>query len=447
MARRQLLSGYDCEFIEKPPKPFQYECPVCLLILREPYQATCCGYSFCRACIKQIKTSSHAELQCPCCKKVDFHSYPNKGLQRSLNELRVLCANQKKGCEWIGELGKMDDHLDLGSPSLLSKGCQYVDVKCIYCSESMRRLDIQAHVKEDCRKRPYSCNYCGNYDSDFEDVSTNHIPVCGLYPVDCPNKCGRVIQRQYAEKHISNECPMTVVDCAFKIVGCSVRLPEKDMPTHIAESVSAHLLLQMTSYKQLVTRLEEENKILKKDNKLLHQRLDKQQLQITVLTEHLQTLHSTPVAPVNFIMVGFDAHRRDGTSWFSPPFYTHLEGYKMYMEIDANGYGEGEGTHVSVYISLMRGEFDNQLPWPFRGNVTINFLNQMLSGDEEEPDYTDILPFNHEIPRRYTSRVVDDEYPDDVYGFDMFCSHADLVPAYLSDDCLRVCIEVDTHTY
>ena len=66
------------------------------------------------------------------------------------------------------------------------------------------------------------------------------------------------------------------------------------MPAHVAESVSAHLLLQTTSYKQLVTRLEEENKILKKDNKLLHQRLDKQQLQMTVLTEYLQTLHSNP---------------------------------------------------------------------------------------------------------------------------------------------------------
>lgn len=145
-------------------------------------------------------------------------------------------------------------------------------------------------------------------------------------------------------------------------------------------------------------------------------------------------------------MLGFDAHRRDGTSWFSPPFYTHLEGYKMYLEIDANGCGEGEGTHVSVYVSLMRGEYDGQLQWPFRGNVTIHFLNQVLPGDAEEPDYTDVLPFNHDTPWRYTSRVVEDEYPDDVYGFDMFCSHADLVPAYLSDDCLRVRIEVDART-
>ena len=54
-----------------------------------------------------------------------------------------------------------------------------------------------------------------------------------------------------------------------------------------------------------------------------------------------------------------------GVSWFSFPFYTRPEGYKMYLEIDANGYiindDEGTMSYVSVYISLMRGEFDDQL--------------------------------------------------------------------------------------
>lgn len=447
MASRQL-SGYDCEFVEKPPKPFQYECPVCLLILREPYQATCCGYSFCRACVKLIKANSK---RCPCCKEVNFLDYPNKGLQRSLKEFKVLCAHQRKGCEWIGELGELDAHLNCRGPTSLerqARGCQYVEVKCIYCSNRVRRLDVQVHVKEHCHKRPYGCRYCGEYDSNFEDVSTNHFPVCGFYPLDCPNKCGKIIQRQYIEKHISDECRLTLVDCAFKHVGCSVRLPQEEMPAHIAESVGAHLLLQTTSYKQTVIRLEKENQRLRQDNELLHQKLDKQSLQISKLITDLQVLCiSAPLAPVEFTMLEFDAYRREGTSWFSPPFYTHVEGYKMYLEIDANGYNEGAGTYVSVYVSLMRGEFDDQLRWPFRGNVTIHFLNQMPgAGDGEEPDYTDVLPFDDDTPWQYTGRVVEDEYPDDVYGFDMFCSHADLLPKYLREDCLKICIEVDTGT-
>ena len=53
--------------------------------------------------------------------------------------------------------------------------------------------------------------------------------------------------------------PMNV-HCAFKYIGCSVRLPEKDMPVHIAESASAHLMLQTTSYKAVGDPVE--NKII-----------------------------------------------------------------------------------------------------------------------------------------------------------------------------------------
>ena len=52
-----IHGGFECEFTEKPPKAVQSECPVCLLVLREPYQAMCCGYSFCKVCIEKIKES------------------------------------------------------------------------------------------------------------------------------------------------------------------------------------------------------------------------------------------------------------------------------------------------------------------------------------------------------------------------------------------------------
>ena len=435
-------SGYDCEFVEKPPKPFQSECPVCLLVLREPFQATCCGYSFCRVCIERIKANHKL---CPCCKQPNFLDFPNKGLQRSLSEFKVCCTNHKKGCRWVGELGELDNHLNLGQALTLEqqlKGCPYVEVACLHCFKVEKRSDIQVHLRDRCHKRPFSCQYCRDYDSDYEDVTTNHWPVCGYYPVLCSNECGKVLQRQNLERHLSNDCPLTLVNCDFKHVGCEVRLSHKDMPAHLTESIGIHLSLQAASYKQLVTRLEKENEKLKCDNKLLHQKLDEQQQQIAKLTEDLQAFSiSTPLAPVEFTMLEFDAWQREGVSWFSSPFYTHTEGYKMYLEIDANGFNDGEGTYISMYVSLMRGEFDDQLVWPFQGEITIHLLSQV--GDEEH--YTDILTFDHDTPNKYTSRVTESEYPEDVYGFDMFCSHNDLRPKYLINDCLKVRIEVVTY--
>ncbi len=67
--------------------------------------------------------------------------------------------------------------------------------------------------------------------------------------------------------------------------------------------------------------------------------------------------------------------------------------------------GGGEGTHVSSYIYLMRGEFDNHLKWPFRGSVTFMLLNQ-----REDKNYrTETANFTELTPDRITARVTSEE--------------------------------------
>ena len=83
------------------------------------------------------------------------------------------------------------------------------------------------------------------------------------------------------------------------------------------------------------------------------------------------------ILPIHITMPQFSKHKAGSTNWYSEPFYTHLEGYKLVLNVDADGYGSGEGTHVSVFLHLMRGEFDNKLEWPFQGNINIQLLNQM----------------------------------------------------------------------
>ena len=41
----------------------------------------------------------------------------------------------------------------------------------------------------------------------------------------------------------------------------------------------------------------------------------------------------------------------------------------------ANGYGDHEGSHVSMFVCLMKGENDDGLKWPFKGDITIRLLN------------------------------------------------------------------------
>ena len=44
--------GYDCEFVDSPPDSL--ECPVCLLILKEPHLLSCCGVKICQSCVSGV---------------------------------------------------------------------------------------------------------------------------------------------------------------------------------------------------------------------------------------------------------------------------------------------------------------------------------------------------------------------------------------------------------
>ena len=268
MATTVERGGYSCEFVKQPPKEVQVECPVCLQILREPYLVSCCGYSFCAICIKQVQTSNKA---CPTCKE-GFTVFPNKGLQRMLNNFNVRCSNEKEGCKWTGELGDLDNHLNLyPQPKKLMDGCDFTTVKCIHCSDAFKRSEIKSHQEELCPKRPYSCEYCQIYETCYDDVTTNHWAVCGSKPVQCPNSCGSSPLRQDLNNHIANECPLTLIKCDFP--GCDLTLSRKYMPLHLQNDLLKHMSLLAKSHKQLESenqkfkqhqqQLESENQSLK----------------------------------------------------------------------------------------------------------------------------------------------------------------------------------------
>ena len=48
----------------------------------------------------------------------------------------------------------------------------------------------------------------------------------------------------------------------------------------------------------------------------------------------------------------------------------------MVMSIYPNGYGSRKGTHLSLFVHILRGEFDDKLRWPFDGEVTIQAYNR-----------------------------------------------------------------------
>ena len=506
----KIRGGFECEFVERPPDILQSDCPVCLLIIREPKQVTCCGYSFCRACIERVVAS---KKPCPTCNEAEFDVFPDKRLQRSLYQFRVRCEHQKEGCEWSGELGQLDKHLN-ENPGLGNQldGCEFTRVACIHCVQFFERRLVTAHQIGSCPRRPFSCDYCGDYGADFEDVVTKHWPVCGYRPVPCPNECGVYPERRNVHDHVNKDCPLTLVSCDFHYAGCQVRLPRRDILSHLNENLSSHMALlgahsqqmaemvmekdeairrltnelskEVEENKRKINELENENQALRNSlgeeiAELKKAQESKHTVQVRgnqeeesrraqevaprgvlsrfrkgaasnnyeVLKQEVAELSSNkqekllsyvPTFPIDITMTDFEKHKRDGCKWFSDPFYTHPYGYKVCLDVKANGSGSAKGTHVSVFICLMRGEFDNHLRWPLQAHFAIRLLNQLE--DREHCEMT--IRFSTTSDPRFVARVTRRERARG-WGIDKVIPHSELSykPAkncqYLKDDCLR----------
>ena len=208
------------------------------------------------------------------CKTKDKHILQNTTLRQTLSQLQVYCTQKSEGCQWIGELRLLDKHLNLNpTRSKWLQGCKFVSLQCLYCSTMFLRSEIGAHESCLCSKRPYSCEYCANYSSSHDDVTKNHWPECPYYPMQCPNGCIEItIPRHLLESHVSKICPLTVIDCAFKAVGCNIRAPRKEMEAHLDNAVTTHQCLtmiakvqekidvtskQITDVEQSIARIEE----------------------------------------------------------------------------------------------------------------------------------------------------------------------------------------------
>ncbi len=346
--------GFDCEFTEMPPKAVQHECPICLQTLKEPYQATCCGYSFCNFCIDKVKATNKP---CPTCNAEDFDIYPNKGLKRSLYEFKVYCSHKKEGCNWVGELGELKNHLNTES----EVGCKFAWIKCLHCVRFLQRLNIALHQDSYCSQRPFVCEHCNEYNSTFEDVTNNHFLLCSKVVVSCPRQCGVVTERRSLEQH-EGDCPLALVQCELSMFGCQVKMPRKEMPAHVQTSTTQHVSMLVASHAKLT--LEHAN--LKLEMQSRDEVIEKMKQDQTML---LST--SAFCVPVRFTMSKFSQLKSTNTTWESPPFYSRPQGYKLFIIVYPNGCGTFRGKGINTTVCLIKGEYDEMLPFPVTMAVKI----------------------------------------------------------------------------
>ena len=131
-----------------------------------------------------------------------------------------------------------------------------------------------------------------------------------------------------------------------------------------------------------------------------------------------------------FTLTEFSKRKQFSNIHFSSPFYNYR--YKFFLQVDSKGIDDSR--YVSVYLTLMAGEYDDQLVWPFVGGFSIKLLNWR----EDKGHYS----------RTFLVRASDGfvKVTEGAYGQEIgkqFIAHSSLAydPTrnieYLQEDCLR----------
>jgi TNF receptor-associated factor 4 len=227
------------------------------------------------------------------------------------------------------------------------------------------------------------------------------------------------------------DCPLAVIDCAFKYAGCHERLCRKDMADHVATNLGMHMSLQAMNYHQELQKLQEQ---LKQQNEIIA----KQQKELEEFNQILKLNEHVGILPLEFIVPKYSKLKESNSVWQSKPFYTHAHGYKLSLHVAPNGLRNAKGTHVSVFIYLMKGEFDEDLSWPLRTKINIFLIDHNLSSQF----YDDAIAwqtFNCEDEKSDVcfARVINGEKSQIGWGREKFMPHSQIDPKYLKKDCLH----------
>ena len=486
------MDDEEIQFVNPPP--YDYTCPVCLQLLKDVYQTTCCGNHVCRECITQLMHKP--AVTCPKCRHNNFDAHPDKFFSRQLLNLKVRCHYSKTGCTWTGELHGLEQHLETT-----------------------------------CKRGVVACQHCNSQIKSIEE----HLPTCGEIFLACPNKCSNAkSKRKKIQSHLENECPLRViiplsrdsipyaaneivqtVPLSFTITNSSRYLKSKDpwfsapfythnegyklclehsytvtngvitvqacvlkgkydrfleWPLRAEVEVSLfnwrdnanhfnktlyltgdHLCSQMFTEK--LPLLGTSNTVFISRNQLLYNS-DKntEYLQHNCLSFRVNKVSILPTPKIpelppwatekcvcHFVVTSFAYNKRKAANFYGPPFYTHDRGYKLTFLAFLNGIHKGKGSHVSLYVAFMKGEHDDILAWPFSGDVCVSMLNWREDKNHQEC----VFSFRTGITSATSARVVDGRnVAPNIFGISQFIAHSALPynhstqTEFLRDDCL-----------
>ena len=301
----------------------------------------------CEGIMKDASISNIGEQLCVCCKRED-EIHPSANVRNTILSLKCVCPLSKRGCEWLGRLEIVENHLTT---------CGHVYESCqLLCGVVTTRDEMGRHVREECSQREETCLHCSGVHKVCEMVE--HVKACEKVFVLCELGCGTRVRRESILFHLPSECSEESVVCPYEKYRCEVvGLKRRELKQHLEENWRTHTELKLID---LEVKFEESrlgfSKIMKK-NELLEKKVESLENEIQSLKEDVQVRHESKVKwTISEFAKMFMPQLRHT---LSADLYV-VAGYRFRLVHYSN--------HLNFIIKFYsrRGDNYDSLEWPFK---------------------------------------------------------------------------------
>jgi len=339
---------------------------------REAQETVCCGHVYCKSCLDQLKFTDSGHV-CPYCRKEKFVVFPSRLTDRQVISLKIKCPNKAEGCKWVGELYDVDKHL---------KGCF---LKCKY-------FDIG------CETKMYKEEQTEHYSAKMAD----HLQLLSKKHHDS-------VQLNSLHKRLSFILCLIIV---------------------MFMGMAMYMIIRILDNENLIREMEHTARYYQSTEKL------QWPLLLTELSEVPPHEDKTTPTILRMVILTEKKMRNEKyDQWYSDAFFAFNKGYKMCLSVtidvdteDSDGENEdnsdGESAHISVYLYLMKGPYDDELEqsghFPLRGTFTVELLNQLNDGYH----YIHNVILDHYTCEDCSARVKEKDLATSGYALHDFISYA-----------------------
>ncbi|CAF3302025.1 unnamed protein product [Rotaria socialis] len=349
-------------------------CSACHCLLIEPKVITC-GHRYCSLCLKKIIENDPSTMCIvdKCGQTItNDEVYTDFGIENDLKRLTdVMCSNKSNGCSWLGNYITYKEHLQV---------CTFQRIQCEFCAiHFTNRLSYEQHyqlcpkVLISCPLKKYGCDSQIRRESLEDHVvssSVEHLKIlAGMF------------------SSVQNQ-PMPIYSQPVSIHSFSTSISENG----IIQSVKNELIQQNQIIEQL--RLEEkslQSKLLKRERDLTRVSVELQLFkgELYQLRKEFElsksSVHNdgTYLWRIDNIQQLFRNAKNSSQPLFivSPSFYTSKYGYRLSLKLYLNGDKTTQDKYLSLYVTMMRGEYDSLLDWPFKYPITLCLYDRSAQKD------------------------------------------------------------------